>query len=751
VELVITGVDLFTPVGADAFQSYGAIRAALSRLVESGAVDRRKEPRIVGALPGHTHVIDTDRLATLAADSAARALEQAQIPPTARVSVVLCRPDAPRPDAESTPGPEWESALAKALGARTDKLRLAFVAAGGASFARALERAEDSLGTGHVDVALVGGADSMLWGKLLRWLEDVQRLKLPDAAEGLIPGEAAAFLAVEPAGTRRPPLAKVASFAHSDEPGHLLSDEPCRAEGYVRALRDAIKRAKLEGPVRTLVSDMNGEAMRAREWALAEMRALPAAPELHLHPADCTGDTGAVSGVLGLAIAAIGLSRGELRGPALVVGSGDGPARGVAILEAPSGEPPTSSPPSAVLRLPRGIPPRSNAAALVSALVGDHLEEAGFLLLQRRSLEARDHEPRELCGPFGRRFGWHFVTLAALAETATAPFEAVLSDPDREAADRACALAAVAFVAPSEATRLAEALLADAPPDLEGLILDAACDLPTTRSREWVVHLQRGSPAARWLGARLQARIDGSGEALAEFLSAAEWERRVTTAEALAEASDEKSARRLVELLSADEVENVRVAALRSLAIRGSEQLLPMLLSDRFEATVPEDWLLWARCWLGDAQSVATLHRRPAEARTPALLSAAAVNASIAAGEILLQHAGDEGERGRIAVVGLATMTGVDLMEEPSSKPTDEEQEPGFCRNADRWRHVWDEVTASARGALVRGKPWDADRARRRLASPALPNGVRRLLHAQLRARIGGPWVHRTSVESDPR
>ena len=66
--------------------------------------------------------------------------------PRLRLLLELALDDAPRPDAESTPGPEWESALAKALGARTDKLRLAFVAEGGASFARALERAAVSLG-----------------------------------------------------------------------------------------------------------------------------------------------------------------------------------------------------------------------------------------------------------------------------------------------------------------------------------------------------------------------------------------------------------------------------------------------------------------------------------------------------------------------------------------------------------------------------------------------------------------------------
>ena len=66
-DIVITGVDLFTAVGADAFQSYGAIRASLSRLIESGAVDRRELPRIVGALPGHTHTRSLECLARLAA------------------------------------------------------------------------------------------------------------------------------------------------------------------------------------------------------------------------------------------------------------------------------------------------------------------------------------------------------------------------------------------------------------------------------------------------------------------------------------------------------------------------------------------------------------------------------------------------------------------------------------------------------------------------------------------------------------
>src|SRR5262249_27526037 len=70
---------------------------------------------------------------------------------------------------------------------------------GPAALARVFADAAAHLARGHARAALVCATDSLLERPVLSWLLGAERLKGPDVATGLIPGEAAAFLLLEPA------------------------------------------------------------------------------------------------------------------------------------------------------------------------------------------------------------------------------------------------------------------------------------------------------------------------------------------------------------------------------------------------------------------------------------------------------------------------------------------------------------------------------------------------------------------------
>jgi 3-oxoacyl-[acyl-carrier-protein] synthase-1 len=79
---------------------------------------------------------------------------------------------------------------------------------------------------------------------------------------------------------------------------------------------------------------MNGESHWSKEWGVTGIRNKAALqPGYRMqHPADCYGDTGAASGALMVALAALGVAAGYRRHPCLIYGSSDrGPRAALAL------------------------------------------------------------------------------------------------------------------------------------------------------------------------------------------------------------------------------------------------------------------------------------------------------------------------------------------------------------------------------------------------------------------------------------
>ena len=125
------------------------------------------------------------------------------------------------------------------------------------------------------------------------------------------------------------------STAVGFEEGHLFSEAPYRGEGLAATVDALVGAAptQLDRP-RCIFSSMNGEYYWAKEWGVAAVRCRDYidSEARFEHPADCFGDMGAGCGPGMIALAAIGMQKGYLPGPALVYGASDGGERAAALV-----------------------------------------------------------------------------------------------------------------------------------------------------------------------------------------------------------------------------------------------------------------------------------------------------------------------------------------------------------------------------------------------------------------------------------
>jgi 3-oxoacyl-[acyl-carrier-protein] synthase I len=252
--------------------------------------------------------------------------------------------------APERPGPRYEGPESELVSDLEHMIRrvggrasVDVVSTGHAGGLRSMERAVAGLKRDPSALYVLGSVDSLLALDTLTWLESSERLKSGTFGRhhGLAPAEAVGFVAIETETSARragrPVLATVGSVTLAQEPNPFVSDTPSRADGLTSACASALQEGGVGAhEIGTVLSDLDGEFHRAKEWALAEVRCLgEAGDRTLLHPADCFGSIGASSAVVLLVLAAIGLSRGWFAKPVLVVASDDTGECGAAILFPP--------------------------------------------------------------------------------------------------------------------------------------------------------------------------------------------------------------------------------------------------------------------------------------------------------------------------------------------------------------------------------------------------------------------------------
>ncbi|NMO17682.1 hypothetical protein HPC49_10280 [Pyxidicoccus fallax] len=198
-----------------------------------------------------------------------------------------------------------------------------FFAGGHVAFAQALQAAREVLTSRKAGACLVVAVDSLLSAPTLGQLALSRRVKTEDHPVGFVPGEAGVALLLRPVTGH--PDASTPSPVLLQDVCVLESPEPERADG--RDLAACVQRVLPPGESASeeplLVSDHNGEQRRALEWGNLLLRLRTERPEWRLErtwfPALGFGETGVVSGALGVCVTLRGLERGYARTRSAVV------------------------------------------------------------------------------------------------------------------------------------------------------------------------------------------------------------------------------------------------------------------------------------------------------------------------------------------------------------------------------------------------------------------------------------------------
>jgi len=252
------------------------------------------------------------------------------------LAVVLSLPESGRADDDERMGAPFVADLAERSGVSLDAEASHFVRCGHAGGAYALAHAAEML-DGGAPAVVVGGVDSYLHPDVLAALDDDYRLHALDAVDGFIPSEGAAFaLLARPqarpsnSGAGTEPLCRVLLSRCGLEPS-VGTDEPNLAATATDLMNELVAAA---GVPSWVLSDINGERHRVREWSLVELRQQLPDGLVHDRFVSNLGDVGAASGATLLAIACVLWRAGC--GPATLAAVAlfsEGPERGVFALE----------------------------------------------------------------------------------------------------------------------------------------------------------------------------------------------------------------------------------------------------------------------------------------------------------------------------------------------------------------------------------------------------------------------------------
>jgi 3-oxoacyl-[acyl-carrier-protein] synthase-1 len=284
----------------------------------------------MGVAAGFQGIARLLKLGTMAIGDLGRSVDLASLH-RSRIGVVLVL--APEHANEGLPTDGLLAQLCKLVEFSVDERNLRTSFDGRIGVAMAMHAAQQQLISGDLDHVLIGAVDSLLVAPRIGALIEAGEVKTLDNPVGVMPGEAAAFVLLERAGSARGRggeacaevrAATVAAVAPTDrEPG--AEDKPradpgkALAEVMLGALRASGRDPSSRG---TLYADLNGATPRALDLSSALVKVSPVYPLgdwQQAFPAISFGETGAASGLLASCMAVHGLVRGYARGEQALV------------------------------------------------------------------------------------------------------------------------------------------------------------------------------------------------------------------------------------------------------------------------------------------------------------------------------------------------------------------------------------------------------------------------------------------------
>lgn len=308
--LYVSGAGAVTAAGLNARQTLAAIRASLSAFEDAVLATPFGATQVVARIPARSRLRRTEGqwLVNIAARAVRETLLTGKINSEA-TAILLTPPESFRNHpayADIAPA----DFLAAIIATTGQKFHASSRAADGGAAASIglLERAAELMELQDVEQVLLGGVDSLINAVDLARLGQARRLKSEENAQGLIPGEGAAFIRL----TRAPDgKAQIQVAIHgvglAHETDSVLSERYSQGHALLEALRDAVKGSGPSEPdIDFVVSNGNGERYSGWEQMLTRPRFYRTRREIlpTALPAMTVGDIGAASGALVLMLAA---------------------------------------------------------------------------------------------------------------------------------------------------------------------------------------------------------------------------------------------------------------------------------------------------------------------------------------------------------------------------------------------------------------------------------------------------------------
>jgi 3-oxoacyl-[acyl-carrier-protein] synthase-1 len=344
--LAIVQVGMCCPVGLDSAETASSLRAGVTRMRETGFVDRMFEPIIVGHVDEQYLPPLSPRLQVGPSSLARRMLRLSTLPLREVLTghrghappLYLAGPQPAPGEPELFPATFVGDIAAQAEQA-IDVAASRLFASGRAGLFAAVAAARDELLDGRREFVLVGGVDSYLNRDRLETLEREKRLRTSGPQDSLTPGEAAAFVLLARRATCKHqdlhPLAWIHAVGLGSEPGHRYAKQPCLGDGLAAAFGEVFEQLRAPlGPIRLLLAGQTGERRFAREGGIALLRHRERFDDdlRTEHAAEYIGDAGAGLAPLMLGATAHRMHKGTTTGPALLWGASDHEQRGALIL-----------------------------------------------------------------------------------------------------------------------------------------------------------------------------------------------------------------------------------------------------------------------------------------------------------------------------------------------------------------------------------------------------------------------------------
>ena len=302
--ITILGTGLVTAVGATAAACCSAFRAKVTNPVETQFIDSSGDWIMAHQVELNSPCAGLSKLTKMAAWAIEDALQGLEKEQWCHLPLLLCVAEPERPGRTAGLDDQLLAQIQNELGVEFASISQ-LVPHGRVAVAVALAQARVFMTSNQSPGALIVGVDSLLSWPTLSHYEYGDRLLTTANSDGFMPGEGAGALWVGGANKQAAQML-CTGIGFGVEPAHIDSGEPLRAEGLTQAIK-----ASMDDAGRQLhdmdfrITDNSGEHYYFKEASLAVLRTLRQSKEPFdiWHPAECTGEVGAVSGISVIAAA----------------------------------------------------------------------------------------------------------------------------------------------------------------------------------------------------------------------------------------------------------------------------------------------------------------------------------------------------------------------------------------------------------------------------------------------------------------